>query len=208
MLMDGVLIDNYSLNPIVLWQHDSSKPIGKAISLTKSESEMLAVVDLFVEEYIGSELEPIIKLILNEKLTAASIGFIPYEIKSVNENGMIINEIVSWELVEFSVVSVPANPKAVKELSDEEPEIPDEIPPENEIEKAIKEFDFTKLLSDITDIFHKSILDVVEKINDIHKSIIPIEKSETEIIENEFIDNTQNIEKITYENFKKLIKNN
>lgn len=106
-------LENYKKNPIVLWGHDGSNPpIGRAIDIREDESGLLAVAEFDTESERGSE---IFGLFERGFLNAFSVGFIPKAqvlepLPDASTKGVVWTEA---ELLEFSAVSIPANPGAV-----------------------------------------------------------------------------------------------
>lgn len=90
----------------VLYGHDySGLPIGKGLSFTEMKSKFKARFQLAVEEYPFAAT--VAKMIQGGYLNAVSIGGI---VKKWSEDYMTI---VEMEMVEFSVVPIPANPSAL-----------------------------------------------------------------------------------------------
>jgi len=115
------ITDDYKSNPIVLFQHDPYRPIGKATYMAIDSN------GLYIEAVIvDAEIEPKIQAGI---LRAFSIGYIPEEIEYRDKDGNLLDEemdilrilfdstvkrtIKRLDLVENSVVSLPANPKAL-----------------------------------------------------------------------------------------------
>ncbi len=92
-------------NPVVLYGHDySSLPIGKALSLTKTaDGKLVSKFQLAVAE--NPVAATVAKLIKGGFLNTLSIGFVPHEVKG--------DTYTKSEMVEYSVVPVPANAQAV-----------------------------------------------------------------------------------------------
>ena len=101
-------IQNYLRNPVVLAYHDHSQPIGRMVE-HKSDSK-----GLWIKARVSSAAKQF-SLIKDGILSAFSIGFrvIDAEYNSAAEV-FLIKEL---ELVEISVVSVPANQNSLFELS-------------------------------------------------------------------------------------------
>lgn len=114
---------NYRKNPIVLFQHNPHRPIGKATMMSIDSK------GLYIEAIIhDEEIEPKIKAGI---LKAFSIGYIPTKLEFEDEDGnqldpnmeddrrriwldpSIKRVIKELDLVENSIVSVPANPDAL-----------------------------------------------------------------------------------------------
>jgi hypothetical protein len=114
--LDGLSIENYSRNPVVMWAHDAvgrspsgGLPIGRTLSITKAPGGRIVADFEFLTD------DPFAQRVKNawDKgfLRAASISWIPVE--SVPVDG-------TWrdtrsELLEWSIVSVPADPDALRE---------------------------------------------------------------------------------------------
>lgn len=104
--IEGLSISKYKENPIVLWAHEYSEaPIGRATKVWKEAGKLMAKVLFAVEE--NPKAKMIYDLIKGNFLNAASIGFI------ANYEDMVGNMFTKSEMVEFSIVPVPANPEAL-----------------------------------------------------------------------------------------------
>lgn len=99
-------LDNYKKNPIILFNHDRSKPIGKAIDLVVDANGLK--ITCLISKSAPDEIYGMIK---DGILTTFSVGF---GIKDVDYNeatdGFIIKEV---DLYEVSVVSIPCNQDAM-----------------------------------------------------------------------------------------------
>ena len=105
----GLDVREYMKNPIVLFNHDPDKIIGRAISLELKGDSWIAQVEFdrgndFAEEKRGQVERGFLK--------GASIGFIVKEWSFDEENDTFV--IKSAELVEFSIVAIPSNRDALK----------------------------------------------------------------------------------------------
>lgn len=105
---DGWVIDGFMKNPVVLWNHDYSRPpIGKCINLVVRDGRLEAVTK-FADSEFGRE---IFSLYEGGHLSAFSVGFRPIEwIPPKNGKGYCYTK---SELLEYSCVPVPANADAV-----------------------------------------------------------------------------------------------
>jgi len=112
----GGKFDNYLKNPVVLWGHDYHElPIAKTLSLTAVPGVGVRAKFQFPKRGLHPEADKIRDLWDGGFLNATSIGFIP--LKSVNLNPNEPwgpKEFIEWELLEFSVVNVPANAEALR----------------------------------------------------------------------------------------------
>lgn len=115
---DGDTIDpkgwdlgSYSKNPVVLWAHDYSKPpVGKAINIKSTEHGLQADVE-FLPQGMDPFADMIHDMCKGGFLNATSVGFRGKGEKSKDrEYGY---DFKTQELLEFSIVPVPANPEAL-----------------------------------------------------------------------------------------------
>jgi HK97 family phage prohead protease len=103
----GIKIDNYLKNPVVLFNHNPDKIIGKALEVLKTNDSLIVKIQ-FANTPLAQEVK---ELVAEGFLNTLSIGFMSLQYKqNDNSNGIIYESV---ELLEVSVVSVPANPEAV-----------------------------------------------------------------------------------------------
>jgi HK97 family phage prohead protease len=111
----GWNLKNFKDNPVLLYMHDHTKPIGKAtrVWLDKSGKSPMLKFKGYISD-ATEELKGYKRLVEDGILNSFSVGFRPLEMDG--------NEITKAELFEISLVSVPANPEArllaVKSLED------------------------------------------------------------------------------------------
>jgi len=104
----GISLENFQRNPVVLYGHDyAGLPVAKATGLTLEPSGIVARFS-FPEDGIYDKADIVRKLWAAGFLNAVSIGFIPLE---RSEDGKTITK---SELLEFSIVPVPANQEALR----------------------------------------------------------------------------------------------
>lgn len=94
-------LKNYMKNPIMLFGHDHSRPIGKVISLEPTE------MGLMIEAEISTADIQIYQLIKDGVLKTFSVGFRIKDADYDDESNTFY--ITDLELLEISVVSVPCN---------------------------------------------------------------------------------------------------
>jgi HK97 family phage prohead protease len=101
--LDGWELDHYIKNPVVLWGHDHKLlQIGKATSVEIKDGKLVAK-----GKFAGhAHAQEIRRLYDAGIVNATSVGFIAKEYEG--------NLITKSELLEFSFVSVPANPYALR----------------------------------------------------------------------------------------------
>lgn len=102
--IDGMDTRKYMKNPVVLWAHDStSLPIAMATKLWKESGKLMGRFKFAVSEYPFAKT--VYELVRGGFIRAVSVGFIPLEMEG--------NVYSKSEMLEFSVVPVPANPEAL-----------------------------------------------------------------------------------------------
>lgn len=117
VLMNGVQLQNYLKNPVVLANHcygegEKSSVIGRALSVVIQGSQMIFKIQ-FAETDNGKEW---FYLYSNKYMNASSIGFIPIKYSPNDQGGYDFEE---TEILEISMVAVPCNPNAVQRAFDE-----------------------------------------------------------------------------------------
>ena len=116
LLPEGLNAKKFATNPIILFNHNRDMPIGKSLSIRKSGNGLVAKGKL-AEGIL--EIDNIWKLIKQGILKGVSVGFrvieerkpTPEDIKLFGKK--VRNVISKWSLMEFSVVSLPANQSAL-----------------------------------------------------------------------------------------------
>jgi len=126
--MDGWNLENYNLNGIVGYNHEvygSTDPdlilgIGKAHTEGEGDDKKLIGTVTFETEDVNPLAEKIFKKVMNGTLKATSVGFTPVAVngKYGEERGGTYYY-YGQELLEFSIVNIPSNPKAVKRSAEE-----------------------------------------------------------------------------------------
>ena len=107
VMITGWRLENYRRNPVVLWAHDyHALPIGRAIDVRIEGRALVATVE-FAEHQQAVE---VMRLVDGGFLRATSVGFRPLRFE-LNERGGV--DYYEQELLEFSIVPVPANPEAL-----------------------------------------------------------------------------------------------
>lgn len=106
--MSGWQLGNYQKNPVVLWAHDYSQlPLAKCVKVWADGHKLMAIADFADHDMART----VLRLIDGGFLGATSVGFRPLKY-AINEDrkGLDFSE---QELLEFSIVPVPANPEAL-----------------------------------------------------------------------------------------------
>lgn len=102
-------LDAFMRNPVVLWHHDVTKPIGKVLAATIDEVGLRVKVAIDRSLTWGREAA---KMIERGMLNAFSVRAVNDLAEGwVDANG--VRNITNWDLREISVVSVPAHQQAL-----------------------------------------------------------------------------------------------
>jgi HK97 family phage prohead protease len=113
---------NFRRNPVVLWGHDASRlPIGRALDLRIEDGGLKATVEFIPEDTPegGQFAESVYRLARQGFIAATSVGFRPIKWDYTNDQSRGADDwfpgidFEEQELVELSVVTVPANPEAL-----------------------------------------------------------------------------------------------
>jgi HK97 family phage prohead protease len=146
-------LDNYKMNPLVMWQHDTdSFPIGKCVDIAVIDGKLKGTVE-FIDQSVpcaGEKSECIYQLCKTGFLSAVSVGFQAreWEFSDDLENRPNGIDILKADLYEFSIVNVPANPYALIEEQTETANLtnqtPDDMPKSADIEQIKATDAFTK----------------------------------------------------------------
>lgn len=126
MLPSGMQTDEYEKNPVVLLAHDAGRlPIGKAVTIRKRRNDVLAVIEFAGRpDSLPAEAEhvpdTVLDLFRQKILQAFSVGFrVPSGgVREPTRGEMAkwpgVRQVVTeWDLLEVSVVPVPANQSAL-----------------------------------------------------------------------------------------------
>ena len=123
-------------NPVILWGHGRTGglPIGRGVNIQKDFEKQALVVDVEFtpkDDTNNPHLQfanAVEALVENGFIKAVSVGFLPKE----SEERQDVNDTDSWfppmrytqsELLEISIVNVPANPNALLVLNDMQREV-------------------------------------------------------------------------------------
>jgi HK97 family phage prohead protease len=107
-------LKNYWRNSPVLWCHDSSIPAVARGENTRVEGNALRSTAVFPERGVYPFADLICDLIDKKFLNASSVGFIPLKmVPSKDKNRPGGYDILEQELLEYSIVNIPANPECL-----------------------------------------------------------------------------------------------
>ena len=111
-------LENYKKNPIVLFGHDpdsAENVLGKCLKIDVEESDSgtqtVAKVK-FADEGTSRTVDTVWSLVKQGILRTVSVGFIPHQYKTLDDDPET-TVLAENELLEFSIVPIPANPQAV-----------------------------------------------------------------------------------------------
>jgi HK97 family phage prohead protease len=113
IVADGWRLDNFQKNPVALAFHRPDFAIGKWNNLRIEGKALRGHLEL-APEGTSDRIDEIRRLINAGYLKAVSVGFRPIEYEPLNEKGGL--RFKTQELVECSVVSVPANANSLATL--------------------------------------------------------------------------------------------
>lgn len=112
--VNGWHLDHYRKNPIILFGHDSGSidsVIGRAKNVRIENDKLLGTVE-FASAEVSATAEQVRRLVKAGILRAGSVGFVPLKYKKSDERRGGI-DFVEQELLEYSIVPVPALPSAL-----------------------------------------------------------------------------------------------
>lgn len=107
---DNLDIVSYLDNPVLVWNHNWSDPIGKVVSVTKDAKGLYIKAEVHKLHGLESRYEAVKKGLVK----SFSIGFIPNDYAFLEGD---IVEISRATLVEISIAPVQSNPKALFEVT-------------------------------------------------------------------------------------------
>jgi HK97 family phage major capsid protein/HK97 family phage prohead protease len=106
----GWVLDNFKQNPMALFNHNSGFPIGHWEDVKVQGGRLIGKLKLAARG-TSDRIDEIISLVEQGILRAVSVGFAPIERKPLDDGGI---RFTKQELLETSLVSIPANPAAVQ----------------------------------------------------------------------------------------------
>jgi HK97 family phage prohead protease len=115
-------LTNYRKNPVVLWGHDSWRlPIGRGFDVAVEDGALKASVEFVPEDLPegGAFAESVYRLARGGFIAATSVGFRPLKWSYTADKDRGADDwfpgidFEEQELVELSIVTVPANPEAL-----------------------------------------------------------------------------------------------
>ena len=113
--VDGIDYSNYLKNPVLLWAHDHyALPVGKAVEVGVEKGKLVMTVQFATaDEYAFADT--VYRMVLGGYLNGVSIGA---RVKAAewikdSEGNIVGRKFTDMELLELSVVPIPADSKAL-----------------------------------------------------------------------------------------------
>jgi HK97 family phage prohead protease len=117
MIPEGAKMDEFQMNPILLFNHDRSYPIGKVLTMKATDGGLYAKAKLSNSKH--EKVQYVRDLVEEDILKTFSIGFDPQGQPKEGPNGEKIFD--NYNMLELSIVTLPMNQAStfavVKELS-------------------------------------------------------------------------------------------
>jgi HK97 family phage prohead protease len=114
VIPSGADIDAYMKNPVVQWGHNYRDPWATIGTTERLEIDANGITAEFVLREAANESDPmhVVRALWNQGLIrTASIGFNPKRETRNDQGGFDFTE---WELLEWSLVPIPANQEALR----------------------------------------------------------------------------------------------
>jgi HK97 family phage prohead protease len=109
LVVAGADLDDYTRNPILLHEHSTSSPIGKAIAIERLADRIVARFRL-LSKGVSQAADGVRQMIGEGVLNMLSVGFEPLEREPIDGAGQ---RFLKWKLYEVSTVAIGANPDAL-----------------------------------------------------------------------------------------------
>jgi hypothetical protein len=121
LALDGWDLADYKNNPVILFDHNPTCPIGKSLSVFVEDDALRAVAWFIEKDALPDNVPDIFKLIEADVLRTASVTFLPLEFTQALDRasnspwGIPPMNFKRQKLLEWSVVSVPSNQEALRQ---------------------------------------------------------------------------------------------
>lgn len=163
-------LKRFKKNPVILPQHNYSKPpVGRATSIKLVDDKLMFKIE-FPEEGVNPEADVYRKLYKSGFMNASSVGFVAREWVDGDGKKKPVRTYQKQELLELSLVSIPANPEALVTarsiLSD------DEIKLIHEVNEEIKGMDPYEAIGMDMQSQINSINEKLDEMEDMHEEFI------------------------------------
>lgn len=112
LVANGANLQDYQRNPVVLYAHNYAElPVAKALEVQIIDGIGLRARFQFPEKGVSEKADAVHRLWAGGFLNATSVGFQAKQMEPIPNGGMKFRE---WDLLEFSIVPVPANAGALR----------------------------------------------------------------------------------------------
>ena len=112
----GWNLSAYQKNPVLLWAHSHSEPpVGRVVSMSVKDGNLVADRVEFTTDEVNPFGAKVGRMVKAGFLNAVSVGFLPskFEPRKSSDGSFTGYNFQEQELLELSVVPVPANPEAL-----------------------------------------------------------------------------------------------
>lgn len=113
---EGLDLTDYKANPVLLWNHDLSKPLANGANVRVQDFKVILEVPYDNFDMEDPEVESIVRKVKKGIIRAASIGF-TFESADAypteDENGNMFVDIRKAKLFEVSLTTVGSNPETL-----------------------------------------------------------------------------------------------
>jgi len=106
----GWRLDAFKANSVVLWSHDDSIPAIARAENTFIDGDKLRSQAIFATRDMHPLADTVYQLVKAKFISAASVGWVPLDYE-IDGDGVI--HYLEQELLEWSVVNIPANPECL-----------------------------------------------------------------------------------------------
>lgn len=121
----GMQKKNFRRNPVVLWAHEYyALPVGRSLREMR-DGQVIQGSAEFIDAALSDFADTVFRYLKGGFLSAVSIGFMPIKTQVIKEDDDGDDgdpyawwpkfEFLEWDLLEYSIVPVPANPDAIIE---------------------------------------------------------------------------------------------
>jgi HK97 family phage prohead protease len=103
---------SYESNPIILWGHNPNEPenvLGTAVDISTNQSGKSFITAQFDDDATNPKAGLVFRQLVKGTLRCVSAGFIPHTIDTEDDVPVLKDN----ELLEVSIVPIPANPRAL-----------------------------------------------------------------------------------------------
>jgi HK97 family phage prohead protease len=115
--VSGWDLKNYRKNPVVLFSHQKDNPVGTASKVWIEGTKLMVRIKM-ADEGTSPFIDTLRKLLAQKIVRAVSVGFLPTTepnyMRDPKTDHIVGFEYVGQELLENSLVTVPANPAALQ----------------------------------------------------------------------------------------------